>query len=153
MKRFTDKVVSREGVDAVVVGARIDGAATAITLTRRGRKVIALDRAKWPLDTISTHVLFAIGVAELNWLGALDRVRAVGAPEWRVGYPNTVVLPRTGQRLEPRGRMTPLNGIDYGLNTRRRRADYRRFSRWGRNGWSPQTTPRRPGTTLTVGAA
>jgi flavin-dependent dehydrogenase len=119
MEQFTDTVVSREEVDAVVVGARVAGAATAIALARRGRTVIALDRAKFPSDTISTHVLFATGVAELKWLGALDRVRAVGAPEWRVGYPNTVVLPRTGQRLEPRGRMTPVNGIDYGLNTRR----------------------------------
>jgi hypothetical protein len=30
---------------------------------------------------------------------------------------------------------------------------YRRFSRWARNGWSPQTTPRRPGTTPKVGVA
>jgi hypothetical protein len=70
MKQFTDTVVSREEVDAVVVGARVGGAATAIALARRGRKVIALDRAKFPSDTISTHVLFATGVAELKWLGA-----------------------------------------------------------------------------------
>jgi menaquinone-9 beta-reductase len=119
MKQFTDTVVSREEVDAVVVGARVGGAATAIALARRGRKVIALDRAKFPSDTISTHVLFATGVAELKWLGALNRVRAVGAPQWRVGYPHTVVLPHTGERLDPHGRMTPVNGIDYGLNTRR----------------------------------
>ena len=73
MQQFTDTVVSREEVDAVVVGARVGGAATAIALARRGRKVIALDRAKFPSDTISTHVLFATGVAIGTHLTAEQR--------------------------------------------------------------------------------
>jgi menaquinone-9 beta-reductase len=115
----TPAMVLRDEVDAVVVGSRVAGAATAIALARRGRRVIALDRATFPSDTISTHVMFATGVAELKWLGALERVRAVGAPEWRVGHPNTVVLEPSKLRLDPHGRMTPVAGIDYGLCTRR----------------------------------
>jgi menaquinone-9 beta-reductase len=119
MTKNSSAVVPGEEADAVVVGARVGGSATAIALARKGRRVIALDRATFPSDTLSTHVLFTTGVAELKWLGALDRVRAVGAPEWRVGHPNTVVLPGTGQRLDPHGAMSTINGIDYGLCPRR----------------------------------
>jgi 2-polyprenyl-6-methoxyphenol hydroxylase-like FAD-dependent oxidoreductase len=111
-------VVSHEETDAVVVGCRPAGAATSIALARRGVRVIALDRSKFPSDTLSTHVMFATGIAELKWLGALDRVRAVGAPAYRVIHPNTVVFPG-GERLDPHAAMSPVDGIDYGLCTRR----------------------------------
>lgn len=68
---------------AVVVGARCAGSAAAIALARAGREVVVLDRARFPADTLSTHLLFPGGVVELARLGALDRVRALGAPPLR----------------------------------------------------------------------
>ena len=43
--------------DAIIVGARCAGSPTAILLARRGFKVLLLDRATFPSDTISTHIL------------------------------------------------------------------------------------------------
>ena len=43
--------------DIVVVGARCAGAATAMLLARAGHDVLVLDRATFPSDTISTHVM------------------------------------------------------------------------------------------------
>lgn len=69
-----------ERADAVVVGARCAGSATAIALARAGRRVVVLDRARFPADTLSTHLLFPAGVQELQRLGALPRVQQLGAP-------------------------------------------------------------------------
>ncbi|MDX6698752.1 MAG: hypothetical protein QOE65_2149 [Solirubrobacteraceae bacterium] len=101
-----------ERVDAVVVGARPAGSAVATALARAGRRVVALDRAKFPSDTLSTHLLFAGGVVELARLGALERVEAVGAPRLPDAY-------MAGAGLEVRGRYTPVEGIDYGMCVRR----------------------------------
>jgi flavin-dependent dehydrogenase len=98
--------------DAVVVGARCAGAATAIALARAGRRVIAVDRASFPADTLSTHLLFAGGVAELQSLGALEAVEALGAPRLPVAT-------MTARGMTVRGRYTPVDGIDYGLCVRR----------------------------------
>lgn len=39
--------------DAIVVGARCGGSPTAMLLARRGYRVLLLDRARFPSDTIS----------------------------------------------------------------------------------------------------
>ena len=101
-----------EHADAVVVGARCAGSATAIALARAGRRVVALDRVAFPADTVSTHLLFPSGVAEVARLGALDRVRALGAPP----MPEALV---GGAGLAPRGRFSPVDGIDYAMCVRR----------------------------------
>lgn len=98
--------------DAVIVGARCAGAATAIALARAGRAVVALDRASFPSDTLSTHLLFAGGVAELDRLGARDRVEATGAPR----LPEAMMA---AGGIEVRARYTPVGGIDHGLCVRR----------------------------------
>jgi len=101
-----------ERVDAVVVGARPAGAATAIALARAGRRVVALDRARFPSDTLSTHLLFAGGVAEVQRVGALERVLEVGAPR----LPDALM---SGAGETVRGDYTPVDGIDYGMCVRR----------------------------------
>ena len=111
-------VVLDDEVDVVVVGARPSGCATAIAFARRGIPVVALDKAKFPSDTLSTHFLWSTGIAELKWLGALGRVRAVGAPEYRMVHPNIVEVP-DGERLDPHATMSVVDGLDYGLCTRR----------------------------------
>ena len=101
-----------ERADVVVVGARCAGSATAAAFARAGRRVVALDRVGFPADTISTHLLWPGGVAELKALGALERVRALGAP------PLPDALAGAGE-LTVRGRYTPVDGIDYALCVRR----------------------------------
>jgi 2-polyprenyl-6-methoxyphenol hydroxylase-like FAD-dependent oxidoreductase len=65
--------------DAIVVGARLAGSATALLLARQGRRVLLVDRATFPSDTLSTLVIQPAGVAALGRLGVLDAAVA-GAP-------------------------------------------------------------------------
>ena len=47
--------------DAIVVGARCAGSPTAMLLARKGYRVLVVDRATFPSDTLSTHVLQPLG--------------------------------------------------------------------------------------------
>ena len=69
--------------DAVVVGARVAGAATALLLARAGLRVLVVDRARRGSDTLSTHALMRGGVLQLRRWGVLERVVAAGAPPVR----------------------------------------------------------------------
>jgi 2-polyprenyl-6-methoxyphenol hydroxylase-like FAD-dependent oxidoreductase len=69
--------------DAIVVGARCAGAPTAMLLARKGYRVLLVDRASFPSDTLSTHMIHAPGVAALNRWGLLSTVRASGVPPVR----------------------------------------------------------------------
>ena len=62
--------------DVVIVGARPAGAATAMLLARAGFRVAAVDRARFPSDTLSTHQVQLPGVACLARWGLLDAVIA-----------------------------------------------------------------------------
>jgi 2-polyprenyl-6-methoxyphenol hydroxylase-like FAD-dependent oxidoreductase len=66
--------------DAIVVGARCAGAPTAMLLARRGYRVLLLDKAGFPSDTLSTHYVHQPGVARLAKWGMLDRVIESNAP-------------------------------------------------------------------------
>jgi 2-polyprenyl-6-methoxyphenol hydroxylase-like FAD-dependent oxidoreductase len=66
--------------DVIVVGARCAGAPTAMLLARKGYKVLVVDRATFPSDTVSTHVVHPPGVAALRRWGLLDRLVATGCP-------------------------------------------------------------------------
>ena len=66
--------------DAIVVGARCGGSPTAMLLARRGARVLLVDRAIFPSDTLSTHLIHPTGVAALRRWGLLDALRATGAP-------------------------------------------------------------------------
>lgn len=66
--------------DAIVVGARCAGAPTAMLLARAGHRVLMLDRAAFPSDTLSTHLIHQPGVAALARWGLLETVRASGCP-------------------------------------------------------------------------
>jgi flavin-dependent dehydrogenase len=66
--------------DVIVVGARCAGSPTAMLLARKGYRVLVVDRATFPSDTVSTHVIHAPGVAALSRWGVLDRVVASGCP-------------------------------------------------------------------------
>jgi 2-polyprenyl-6-methoxyphenol hydroxylase-like FAD-dependent oxidoreductase len=49
-------------------------------LARKGYKVLVVDRATFPSDTLSTHLIHAPGVAALKRWGVLDDVVATGCP-------------------------------------------------------------------------
>ena len=66
--------------DAIVVGARCAGSPTAMLLARKGYRVLAVDRATFPSDTISTHLIHAPGLDALKRWGLFDRVVATGCP-------------------------------------------------------------------------
>jgi len=66
--------------DVIVVGARCAGAPTAMLLARRGYRVLLVDRATFPSDTLSTHFIKPPGVAMLRRWGLLDQVIASGCP-------------------------------------------------------------------------
>jgi flavin-dependent dehydrogenase len=66
--------------DVVVVGARCAGAPLATLLARQGVEVALVERATFPRDTLSTHVFEADGIAFLDRLGVMERLRDTGAP-------------------------------------------------------------------------
>jgi 2-polyprenyl-6-methoxyphenol hydroxylase-like FAD-dependent oxidoreductase len=66
--------------DAIIVGARCAGSPTAALLAGKGYRVLVVDRATFPSDTVSTHVLQPLGVAALARWGLLDRLVATGCP-------------------------------------------------------------------------
>jgi 2-polyprenyl-6-methoxyphenol hydroxylase-like FAD-dependent oxidoreductase len=66
--------------DAIVVGARCAGSPTAMLLARRGFKVLLVDKATFPSDTISTHILWPHGAEILERWGLLGRLAATGVP-------------------------------------------------------------------------
>lgn len=69
--------------DAVVVGARCAGAATAMLLARRGMRVLVLDRGQYGTDTLSTHALMRGAVLQLHRWGVLPELVRRGTPPVR----------------------------------------------------------------------
>jgi 2-polyprenyl-6-methoxyphenol hydroxylase-like FAD-dependent oxidoreductase len=68
-----------ESFDVVVVGARCAGSPLATLLAHQGVRVALVERAKFPRDTLSTHIFEAPGINVLGRLGVLDQVRGTGA--------------------------------------------------------------------------
>src|SRR5689334_2337745 len=69
--------------DALVVGARCAGAATAMLMARKGMRVLLIDRAGYGTDTVSTHALMRGGVLQLHRWGLLSRLQEAGTPPVR----------------------------------------------------------------------
>ena len=67
-------------VDAVIVGARCAGAATALLLARAGARVVVIDKGAYGSDTLSTHALMRGAVLQLHRWGILPAVVAAGTP-------------------------------------------------------------------------
>lgn len=66
--------------DAIIVGARCAGSPLAMLLGRKGYKVLVVDKATFPSDTISTHHIHQPGVARLERWGLLDKIQAANTP-------------------------------------------------------------------------
>src|SRR5690606_8764836 len=69
--------------DAIVVGARCAGSPTAMLLAREGFRVLILDRASFPSDTLSAHYIHQPGVARLKRWRLLHQVAASNCPPAR----------------------------------------------------------------------
>ncbi|HEX9289359.1 MAG TPA: FAD-dependent monooxygenase, partial [Anaeromyxobacteraceae bacterium] len=69
--------------DALVIGARPAGAATAMLLARSGLRVLTVDRAPLGSDTLSTHALMRGAVVQLLRWGLLRAIEAAGTPPIR----------------------------------------------------------------------
>jgi flavin-dependent dehydrogenase len=69
-----------EKYDAIVIGGRCAGSPTAMLLARRGYRVLLVDKARFPSDTVSTHFIHAPGVAALERWGLADAVAATTCP-------------------------------------------------------------------------
>ena len=74
------KAAMTKAFDAIVVGARCAGSPTAMLLARKGYRVLVVDRATFPSDTVSTHILHPLGAGALSKWGLLDRLAATGCP-------------------------------------------------------------------------
>ncbi|MGC0419792.1 NAD(P)/FAD-dependent oxidoreductase [Embleya sp. AB8] len=73
--------------DVIVIGARCAGSPTAMLFARQGYRVLLLEKAKFPQDTLSSHYIHMQGVALLDRWGLLDRLRDSGCtPITRQSY-------------------------------------------------------------------
>jgi flavin-dependent dehydrogenase len=70
----------RNMYDAIVVGARCAGSPTAMLLARKGYRVLLVDKARFPSDTISTHIVWPHGAEILRRWGLTGRLVATGLP-------------------------------------------------------------------------
>ena len=89
--------------DVIIVGARCAGSPTALLLARRGLRVLLVDRAVFPSDSLSTHYIHNSGVAALNRWGLLDRLAATGCPPIRQTTLDVGPLALTGSPLPADG--------------------------------------------------
>ena len=87
--------------DVAIVGARVAGALLAILLGQQGRRVLLMDRATFPSDTLSTHFFRAPALRAFRHAGVLDEVLA-GAPHlaWDHNVVDGIVFPEPVTRPE-----------------------------------------------------
>src|SRR5437870_5530862 len=75
--------------DAIIVGSRCAGASTGRLLAQKGHRVLMVDRAHFPSDTVSTHCVTQGGTVQLRRWGLLDRVLATNVP-WVPSFTLTI---------------------------------------------------------------
>jgi flavin-dependent dehydrogenase len=66
--------------DVIIVGARCAESPTAMLLAQKGYKVLIVDKAGFPSDTISTHIIWPPGTEKLKRWGLLERIAETGCP-------------------------------------------------------------------------
>jgi flavin-dependent dehydrogenase len=68
--------------DVIVVGARCAGASTAMLASRRGLRVLLVDKDHFPCDALGTHFMHPRGSAYLMRWGLWQAVLQSNAPVW-----------------------------------------------------------------------
>ena len=102
---------SAPNFDVIVVGARVAGSAAAIMLARAGLRILLVDKASFPSDTISTHIVLSGGAQVLNRIGAMEALERAGG--FRFGSMRTLG-PSFDFRGELLGKGEDLRGICLG---------------------------------------
>jgi flavin-dependent dehydrogenase len=102
--------------DAIVIGARCAGAATAMLLARRGHKILLLERGDIPSDVPQGHLIHRHGPKRLADWGLLQRVVATNCP------PITTQLTDFGD-FTLIGRDIQVGNVAWGYGPRRRQLD------------------------------
>ncbi|MEU1041036.1 NAD(P)/FAD-dependent oxidoreductase [Streptomyces sp. NPDC005907] len=98
--------------DVIVIGARCAGSPTAMLFARQGYRVLLLEKAQFPQDTLSSHYIHMQGMSLLNRWGLLDRLRDAGCrPITHQSYEGP------GVRIE--GFSLPLDGLRHTYAPRR----------------------------------
>jgi 2-polyprenyl-6-methoxyphenol hydroxylase-like FAD-dependent oxidoreductase len=90
--------------DAIVVGARCAGSPLAMLLAHKGYKVLVVDKATFPSDTISTHVVHPLAIDALRRWGLLDTLTATGCPpidSYRFDFGPVVIEGSPGTEAAP----------------------------------------------------
>jgi 2-polyprenyl-6-methoxyphenol hydroxylase-like FAD-dependent oxidoreductase len=98
--------------DAIIVGGRCAGSATALLLARKGYRVLVIDRATFPSDTISGHCIWHWGAVKLKQWGLFDQVLDSGCP------PITHISSNFGD-FTLTGHIPTVNGVPAALGPRR----------------------------------
>jgi flavin-dependent dehydrogenase len=98
--------------DAIVIGARCAGSPTAMLLSRKGYRVLLVDRATFPSDTFRNHVIRHDGTVRLLRWGLLDRIIAAGTPPIRKWTSDFGDFPLSGYP-------PPADGVDAEYGPRR----------------------------------
>ncbi|NEE40790.1 oxidoreductase, partial [Streptomyces sp. SID7982] len=96
--------MSESRYDVIVVGARCAGSPTAMLLASKGYRILVVDRAVFPSDTLSTHLIHPPGVAALRRWGLLDRLVATGCPPihtYEFDFGSLVLPGAPGTEAEP----------------------------------------------------
>jgi 2-polyprenyl-6-methoxyphenol hydroxylase-like FAD-dependent oxidoreductase len=100
------------GYDVIIIGARVAGASTGMLLARSGLRVLVVDQARFPSDTLSTHQVQLPGVARLARWGLLEPLLDAGTP------PTTGVRFHAGSAMIE-GQFPAYQGVDMLLSPRR----------------------------------
>ena len=66
--------------DVIIVGARVAGSVLAALLGQQGHRVLLLEKAHFPSDTLSTHFFRAPALRVFERLGVLDEVKSAAPP-------------------------------------------------------------------------
>jgi flavin-dependent dehydrogenase len=98
--------------DIIIVGARCAGSPTAMLLARKGYRILLVDKATFPSDTMSSHFVHVPAVARLKRWGLLDKVVASNCPPVRSLHLDLGPFSLTGYP-------PPLEGVDTAYGPRR----------------------------------
>ena len=102
-----------DNYDVVIVGGRVAGSTLASLLGAGGLKVLLLERATFPSDTLSTHVIYGDSFGIWERIGAWGAIERLGSAKlWGISWI------RDG-RPDIRGRFWGVRGHDYSLCLRR----------------------------------
>jgi flavin-dependent dehydrogenase len=102
--------------DAIVVGGRCAGGATALLLARRGFKVLVVDKTRFPSEIPHGHFIHRQGPSLLQRWGVLDRIVESGCPPVTKMMVDLEDFPLTGTNLVH-------DGVALGYAPRRRELD------------------------------